>query len=142
MSVNNNMSDQYTSNNDKGDFSGSLVDNTMTRKDMATEYPPDQPNPYDSTSEGGYGGDGDAFGRRHQSPADQGQFGSSPPAKQRPGAFPSGVVDDRDFEDHAGEGIVPPNQAAAAQATSSGTGAEAKYANRRYADDSGDNIGG
>jgi len=114
------MSDEYTSNTNQKDFKGSLVDNSFKKEHTKTEYEGNAPYDGDTTSEGGYGGD--PFSREMQSPQEKGQFSwsdRSAPKQQQP-------PENDDLDRHAGEGIIPPNEAAGAQATSGGTGAQAK----------------
>ncbi|KAG8936805.1 hypothetical protein FRC03_001033 [Tulasnella sp. 419] len=136
------MGSQYTRNQHEGEFKGSLVDDTFSKRDMGSEYARNCPAEGDTTGEGGYGGTGDPFTRQNQAHYDRGIFGKNEKtlAEQTPRDSP---VDDG--ERYAGEGIVPPTEAAATQGTSSGTGDQARRANQQYRvanDYDGSNIGG
>ncbi|KAG9035323.1 hypothetical protein FRB95_011473 [Tulasnella sp. JGI-2019a] len=126
------MSDQYTN---KGDFRGTLVDDSLKKEYISSNYADNGPYQGDTTDEGGYGGD--VFSRENQAPQQKGQFSR----QDRPSAPPYQQQDkeDDDQDRYAGEGIIPPNQAAGAQAASSGVGAQSQFSQKAL---DGSNIGG
>jgi len=126
-----------SSNSRQGDFPGTLVDDSMKKEHTRTEDSWNQPYDGDTTSEGGYGGD--PFSRQAQSPKQTGQF-SFDRSSNRSAPEQQEDKENDDMDKHAGEGIIPPNEAAAAQAASSGTSAQARYNERATMD--GSNIGG
>ncbi|KAG8901849.1 hypothetical protein FRB99_005073 [Tulasnella sp. 403] len=111
----------------------SLPSSALEKLRFKKENMGEKDTPIDTTDQGGYGGSGDPFTRGHQAPSELGQFKAPKGVESVSNPQQLEGARDEEFERNAGEGIVSPNEQAAAQATSSGTGEEAIFANANRA---------